>query len=174
MFRVHLFCGGYPQGYLNQESVWLKFQIRLWEECEKSTMPAEDCIDRLHAFVDDLAQHGANSDDIASALLNAFVTTAKKGRQPLGALEAGADGGKPSPEAGPDYGFSSDRAVYGHSRGIQLPDGSIYIAYHGTGGHKWDDASHTFIYALRVRVRSHGRGIKPLSAPGSPNVATNG
>ena len=58
---------------------------------KKATMAAEDCIDRLHAVVDDLARNGASTDEIASALLNAFVTTAKKGRQPLDALEAGAE-----------------------------------------------------------------------------------
>jgi len=54
-------------------------------------MTAEYCIDRLHTFVDDLARDGASADGIASALLNAFVTTAKKGRRPLAALEAGAE-----------------------------------------------------------------------------------
>ena len=58
---------------------------------KKPTIPAEDCIDRLHALVDDLARNGASADDIASALLNAFVTTAKKSRRPLDALEAGAE-----------------------------------------------------------------------------------
>ena len=58
---------------------------------KKPIMAAEDCIDRLHAFVDDLARNGASADEIVSALLNAFVTTAKKGRRPLDALEAGAE-----------------------------------------------------------------------------------
>jgi hypothetical protein len=58
---------------------------------KKPTMTAEDCTDRLHAVVDDLARNGASTDQIASAFLNAFVTTAKKGRQPLAALEAGAE-----------------------------------------------------------------------------------
>jgi len=58
---------------------------------KKPTIPAEDFIDRLHAFIDDLARNGERWDDIASALLNAFVTTAKKGRRPLDALEAGAE-----------------------------------------------------------------------------------
>jgi hypothetical protein len=58
---------------------------------KKPTMTAEDCIARLHAFVDNLAGNGASPDDIASALLNAFVMTAKKGWRPLDALEAGAE-----------------------------------------------------------------------------------
>ncbi len=58
---------------------------------KKPIMAAEDCIDRLQAFVDDLARNGASADEIVSALLNAFVTTAKKGRRPLDALEAGAE-----------------------------------------------------------------------------------
>jgi hypothetical protein len=58
---------------------------------KKPTMTAEDCISRLHASVDTLAGNGARADDIASALMNAFVTTAKKGRRPLDAPEAGAE-----------------------------------------------------------------------------------
>ena len=58
---------------------------------KRATMTAEDCIDRLHAFVDDLARNGASADEIAGALLNVFVTTAKNGQRPLDALEAGAE-----------------------------------------------------------------------------------
>jgi len=78
------------------------------------------------------------------------------------------DGGKSWFAAGPDYGFSVDPSVYGYSRGIQLPDGSIYIVYQGTGGHKWDDARHMAFYSMRFRVRKGCRGIELLPAPGSP------
>jgi hypothetical protein len=62
------------------------------------------------------------------------------------------DGGKTWFAAGPDYGFSVDPSVYGYSRGIQLPDGSIYVVYQGPGGHKWDDARHMSFYGMRFRV----------------------
>jgi hypothetical protein len=78
------------------------------------------------------------------------------------------DGGKTWMAAGPDYGFSIDPSVYGYSRGIQLPDGSIYVVYQGTGGHKWDDARNMSIYALRFRVLKGGRGIELVPAPGAP------
>lgn len=81
------------------------------------------------------------------------------------------DGGKTWISAGPDFGFSIDPSVYGYSRGIQLPDGSIYVVYQGTGGHKWDDARNMTLYALRFRVRKGGRGIELLPAPGSPAAA---
>ena len=88
----------------------------------------------------------------------------------LRAITSG-DGGKTWNAAGPDYGFSIDPSVYGYSRGIQLPDGSIYIVYQGKGGHKWDDARHMSIYALRFRVRNRGRGIELLPAPGSSGLS---
>ena len=84
------------------------------------------------------------------------------------------DGGKTWLAAGPDYGFPIDPSVYGYSRGIELPDGSIMVVYQGTGGHKWDDARHMSIYALRLRVRKGGREIDVLPAPGSPAAGTKG
>jgi hypothetical protein len=80
------------------------------------------------------------------------------------------DGGKTWFAAGPDYGFSVDPSVYGYSRGIQLPDGSIYIVYLHTGGHKWDDARNESLFALRFRVLKGCRGIELLPAPGSPGA----
>jgi hypothetical protein len=78
------------------------------------------------------------------------------------------DGGRTWVAAGPDYGFSVDPSVYGYSRGVQLPDGSVYIVYLHTGGHKWDDARHEALFALRFRVLEGCRGIELLPAPGSP------
>ena len=82
------------------------------------------------------------------------------------------DGGRTWYAAGADYGFSVDPSVYGYSRGIQLPDGSVYVVYQGTGGHKWDDARHMSIYALRLRVRRGGKGIELLPAPGSAGAGS--
>jgi len=83
------------------------------------------------------------------------------------------DGGKTWFAAGPDYGFSIDPSVYGYSRGIQLPDGSIYIVYLHTGGHRWDDAQHESLFALRFRVLEGCRGIELLPAPGSLAASEN-
>jgi photosystem II stability/assembly factor-like uncharacterized protein len=82
------------------------------------------------------------------------------------------DGGKTWFAAGPDYGFSVDPSVYGYSRGIQLPDGSIYVVYQGTGGHTGSDARNMSIYGLRFRVLKGCRGIELLPAPGSPAYKT--
>ncbi len=78
------------------------------------------------------------------------------------------DGGKTWFAAGPDYGFSVDPSVYGYSRGVQLPDGSIYIVYLHTGGHKWEDATHQSIFAMRFRVLEGCRGIELLPTAASP------
>ncbi len=83
----------------------------------------------------------------------------------LRALVSG-DGGKSWAGAGPNYGFTVDPSVYGYSRGVQLPDGSVYIVYQGTGGHTTSDAAAMSIYGMRIRVRKDGRGIETLAAPG--------
>ena len=83
------------------------------------------------------------------------------------------DGGKTWFAAGPDYGFSIDPTVYGYSRAIQLPDGSIFIVYQGTGGHKWEDARHMSLYCMRFRVRKGGRGLDLLPAPGLNHSTLN-
>ena len=46
------------------------------------------------------------------------------------------DGGASWTGAGTDYGFAVDPTVYGYSRGVELPDGSIYLVFQATGGHK--------------------------------------
>ena len=77
------------------------------------------------------------------------------------------DGGKSWNGAGTNYGFAVDPSVYGYSRGVLLPDGSVYIVYQGTGGHKTADAGSMTIYGMRLRVKAEGRGIEPLPAPGT-------
>lgn len=79
------------------------------------------------------------------------------------------DGGKSWNGAGPDHGFTVDPSVYGYSRGIELPDGTLYIVYQGTGGHTTKDAAAMSIYGMRLRVNQDGRGITPIPAP-SPRV----
>ena len=72
------------------------------------------------------------------------------------------DGGLTWNGAGANYGFTVDPTVYGYSRGVQLPDGSIYVVYQATGGHTTEDARSMSIYGMRLRVNKDGRGITPL------------
>ena len=76
------------------------------------------------------------------------------------------DGGHTWTGAGPDYGFPVDPSVYGYSRGTQLPDGSVYVVFQGTGGHKSEDARSMALYGMRLRVTADGRAVKLLPAPG--------
>jgi hypothetical protein len=78
------------------------------------------------------------------------------------------DGGKTWHGAGPDYGFSVDPSVYGYSRGVQLDDGSVYIAYQFNGGHTPEQVKTEKILGLRFRVKEGCSGIELLPAPGSP------
>lgn len=72
------------------------------------------------------------------------------------------DGGQSWNGAGPNFGFAVDPSVYGYSRGIELPDGSLYIVYQGTGGHTTQDAAAMSIYGMRLRIKPDGRGVEPL------------
>ena len=72
------------------------------------------------------------------------------------------DGGHSWTGAGSDYGFPVDPLVYGYSRGIELPDGSLYLVFQGTGGHKTGDARSMAIYEMRLRVSPDGRSVQPL------------
>lgn len=85
------------------------------------------------------------------------------------------DGGKSWMAAGEDFGFAIDPSTYGYSRGMQLPDGSIYMVYIHTGGHKTADAKNQSIFALRFRVRPDASGVELLPAPGGakPGKARN-
>src|SRR5579862_872400 len=74
------------------------------------------------------------------------------------------DGGKSWNGEGPDYGFAVDPSVYGYSRGVELPDGSIYLVFQATGGHKAEDAKSMTIYGMRLRVNPDGRGVSVLPA----------
>ncbi|MBL8291397.1 MAG: exo-alpha-sialidase [Bryobacterales bacterium] len=74
------------------------------------------------------------------------------------------DGGRTWNGAGPNYGFTVDPTVYGYSRGVELPDGSLYIVYQATGGHTTEDARSMSIYGMRLRVNKDGRGITTLPA----------
>jgi sialidase-1 len=77
-----------------------------------------------------------------------------------------ADGGRTWVAPAATYGFEVDPSVYGYTRGIKLPDGSVYLAYIGTGGHGSEDARTMAIWSLRIRVRPDLSGIDVLPPTG--------
>lgn len=66
-----------------------------------------------------------------------------------------------------DRGFAVDPSVYGYGKGIELPDGSVYVVYIHTGGHRAKDAVSNAIWAMRLRVAEDDSGIQVLPAPGA-------
>ncbi len=77
-----------------------------------------------------------------------------------------ADGGRTWRAPAATYGFEVDPNVYGYGRGIELPDGSVYICYLDTGGHGADDARSEAIWSLRLRVRPDLSGVDVLPPTG--------
>jgi len=63
-----------------------------------------------------------------------------------------------------DHGFLVDNS-YGYGKAMQLPDGSLYIVYLATGGHRGEDAKSNSIRCIRLRVRPDHSGIDLLPAP---------
>ena len=49
-----------------------------------------------------------------------------------------------------------------------LDDGSVYLTYLHTGGHRPEDARTEALFGLRVGVAADASGIEILPAPGSP------
>jgi photosystem II stability/assembly factor-like uncharacterized protein len=82
------------------------------------------------------------------------------------------DGGRTwhGPERGAEgpYGYSVDRSVYGYCHPMVLEDGTVYLVYLHTGGHRPEDARTESLFGLRVRVHDDAGGIDILPAPGSP------
>lgn len=76
------------------------------------------------------------------------------------------DGGKTWVAPAPDRGFVVDKSVYGYGKGIELPDGSVFIAYINTGAHSTIDAQNEAIWGIRLKVRADRSGIELLPAPG--------
>jgi len=74
------------------------------------------------------------------------------------------DGGETWIAPGPTQGFLVDRS-YGYGKAMELPDGSLYIVYLSTGGHRTKDAQTNSIWSIRVRVRPDYAGIDLLPAP---------
>jgi len=74
------------------------------------------------------------------------------------------DGGKTWIAPAKDHGFLIDHS-YGYGKAMELPDGSLYVAYIATGGHGAEDAKHNVIRCIRVRVRADHSGVDLLPAP---------
>ncbi len=74
------------------------------------------------------------------------------------------DGGHTWKAAGKDHGFLVDQS-YGYGKAMELPDGSLFIAYLATGGHRSSDAQSNAIRCIRLRVRPDYSGIDLLPAP---------
>lgn len=68
------------------------------------------------------------------------------------------DGGHTWAAAAENRGLLIDN-TYGYSRSCLMPDGSAYLAYIGTGGHKRTDAENNMIWTIRLRVRDDHSGI---------------
>ena len=81
------------------------------------------------------------------------------------------DGGKTWNGPGEGYGYSVDPSVYGYSHPMVLPDGTVYLTYLHTGGHRPRDARTQALWGLRVRVHDDAAGIDILPAPGSSAAA---
>jgi len=74
----------------------------------------------------------------------------------------------PGRRDGNPYGYSVDPDVYGYCHPMVLDDGTVYLVYLHTGGHKPEDARTESLFGLRVGVRDDAAGIDILPAPGSP------
>jgi len=58
--------------------------------------------------------------------------------------------------------------VYGYCHPMLLPDGTVYVVYLHTGGHKPEHARTEALWGLRVKIHDDAGGIDILPAPGSP------
>jgi hypothetical protein len=74
------------------------------------------------------------------------------------------DGGKHWIAPAKDHGFLVDSA-YGYGKPMELPDGSLFITYLATGGHRSTDAQRNGIRCIRMRIRPDYSGIELLPAP---------
>ena len=76
------------------------------------------------------------------------------------------DNGRTWHGPGEGIGYSVDPSVYGYSHPMLLPDGTVYLVYIHTGGHKPADARTQALWALRIRINDNADGIEILPAPG--------
>ena len=52
-----------------------------------------------------------------------------------------------------------------YGKGVELPDGSVFVTYIKTGGHSTENAKNNAVQCIRFRVRSDHSGIDLLPAP---------
>jgi sialidase-1 len=74
------------------------------------------------------------------------------------------DGGHTWIAPAQNHGFLVDQA-YGYGKAMELPDGSLFITYLATGGHRTEDARSNAIRCIRLRVRPDHSGVDLLPAP---------
>ena len=73
------------------------------------------------------------------------------------------DGGETWIAPAKGHGFLVDNS-YGYGKAMELPDGSLFITYIATGGHRTEDAKTNGIRCIRLRVRADHSGIDLLPA----------
>ena len=69
---------------------------------------------------------------------------------------------------GEDLGYEVDSSAFGYSCPVVLDDGTVYVVYQHTGGHKTHHARTQALWGIRVRIPESADGIEILPAPGSP------
>ena len=74
------------------------------------------------------------------------------------------DGGETWIAPAKEHGFLVDNA-YGYGKPAELPDGSLFITYISTGGHRTTDAQQNAIRCIRLKIRDDHSGIDLLPAP---------
>ena len=74
------------------------------------------------------------------------------------------DGGHTWIAPAKNHGFLVDNA-YGYGKAMELPDGSLFITYLSTGGHRTQDAQSNSIRCIRLRLRPDHSGVELLPAP---------
>jgi hypothetical protein len=69
---------------------------------------------------------------------------------------------------GEGIGYEVDSSAYGYCCPVVLNDGTVYIVYQHTGGHKTYHARTQALWGIHVRVFDSADGIEILPASGSP------
>ncbi|MFV2066420.1 MAG: sialidase family protein [Pirellulales bacterium] len=83
------------------------------------------------------------------------------------------DGGRTWNGPGEGYGYRIDPSVYGYSHPMLLPDGTIFLVYLHTGGHRPADARTEALWGLRVKIHDDAGGVDILPAAGSSDSKPN-
>ena len=69
-------------------------------------------------------------------------------------------------------GYSVDPSVYAYSHPMLLPDGTIYLVYLHTGGHRPAHARTEALWTIRIRINENADGIQLLPSPGGARFIT--